>query len=121
MKQAKVKTWIGGLQVQLSLSMSYYVVYINLALMGMMFWHTTAAPVVQPFMPWASFWMFATLMVFIVASVMTLDYKFMYPSRQGFLNRQAYKHENPIVADVKRIEKNLKKMMKEMGIEYENN
>lgn len=121
MKQAKVKTWLGGFQVQLSTSMSHYMVYINMSLVGMMFWYTTAAPALRPYAPWVSWWMFATIMLILVVSLMLIDYKYMLSSRQGFLNRQAYKHKNPLVYDIERMEKNLKKLMKEMGIEYEDN
>ena len=121
MKQAKVKTWLGGFQVQLSTSMSHYVVYINMSLVGMMFWYTTASPALRPYAPWIAWWMFASIMFVIIVSVMIIDYKFMLSSRQGFMNKQAYKHENLIVKDVARIEKNLKKLFKEMGIEYEDN
>ncbi len=117
LKQAKARTWLGGLQVQLSLSMSYYIVYINLSLMGMMFWYTTAAPIIQPYIPWASFWMFGVFMLLVVSIVMIVDYKYMYPSRQGFLNKQAYKHANPIVGDVQKLLKNQKKIMRKLGIE----
>jgi len=116
MKQAKVITKLGGFQVQLSTSMSYYVLYINLMFVGMMFWHTTAAPNLRPYAPWVDFWMFASFMLILVAALMILDYKFIYPSRQGFLNKQAYKHDNPAVADLQNILKNQKKIMKKLGI-----
>ena len=96
-------------------------VYINMSFVGMMFWYTTAAPALRPYLPWVSWWMFASIMLALVISLMMLDYKYMLSSRQGFLNRQAYKHKNPLVYDIERMEKNLKKLMKEMGIEYEDN
>lgn len=117
MKQAKVRTKLGGFQVQLSTTMSHYVVYINLMFVGMMFWHTTARPNLQPFLPWVDFWMFASFMVLIVAAVMVLDYKFIYPSRQGFISKQSYKHANPMVADMKKVIANQKKIMDKLGIE----
>jgi len=102
-KQAKVRTKIGGFQVQLSTSFSHYIVYINLSMMGMMFWHTTGAPWIRQIYPEASFWMFALFMLLVIASVMIFDYKYMYSSRQGFLSQQSYKHANPAVADLQKI------------------
>ena len=116
-KQTSVKTRLGGFQVQLSTSFSHYIVYMNLAMMGMMFWHTTGAPFVRQFYPGATYWMFAGFMILIIVVVMIFDYKFMYPSRQGFLSQQSYKHANPAVADLKRILKNQKKIMSKLGIE----
>lgn len=120
MKQAKVRTWLGGFQVQLSTSMSHYVVYINLTFVGMMFWYTTAAPALKPYLPWATWWIFASIMLVIIVSLMIIDYKFMLSSRQGFLNRQAYKHKNPLVADIRKMEKDIKKIMEKLGIDEDN-
>ena len=117
MKQAKAITKLGGFQVQLQASMGHYLVYINLMFVGMMFWYTTAGPAVRPYLPWISFWMFASLMLVLIATLMIVDYKFMYPSRQGFLNKQVYKHENPIVKDIQKLIKNQKKIMEKLEIE----
>lgn len=117
MKQAGVRTWIGAFQVQLSTSMSHYIVYMNMGLVGMMFWHTTGRPNLEPYFPWIDFWMFASFMLVFVAVLGILDYKFVYPSRQGFLNREVYKHKNLVVADIQKILENQKKIMEKLGIE----
>ena len=98
-KQSKINPSIGAFQVQLSGTMSFYMVYINLAMMGTMFWHTTAYPILSPFIPWINFIYFAALMVAIILAMMYLDYRFMLGSRTAFLSKQAYKHQNPIVKD----------------------
>ena len=126
LKQASVKTKVGGFQVQLSTSFSHYIVYMNLAMMGMMFWHTTGGPFVRQFYPWVTYWMFAVFMLLIIVVVMVFDYKFMYPSRQGFLSQQSYKHSNPAVADLQtiltavavipKIVSNQKRIMERLGI-----
>lgn len=121
LKQAKPRLWLGGFQVQLSQSMANYMIYFNLSFMGLMFWHTTAAPWLRQYYPGAVLWMFVLFMVLILTSLMLLDRKLAYPSRQAYLNRQTYKHANPAVDDLRELKKNLKKLMKELGIEYENN
>ena len=116
-KQAKARTKVGAFQVQLSVSMSHYMVYVNLSFMGMMFWHTTAAPWLRQFV-WqgASFWMFALFMLSLLSVIMLFDWKYMYPSRQALISQQAYKHDNPAVADLQKIIKNQKKIMERLGI-----
>ena len=103
LKQAKPRPRIGGFQVQLSTTMSNYIVYINLCFMGMMFWHTTAAPFLRQYYTGADFWMFAAFMLVLVSSIMAFDYKFVYPSRQAFISRQSYRHANPVVADIRQL------------------
>lgn len=119
-KQAKPHPKLGAFQVQLSMSTSHYLVYVNLCFMGMMFWHTTAAPWLrQNIYQGASFWMFATFMLLLISMVMFLDKKFIYPSRQAFISQQAYKHDNPAVADLKKILKNQEKIINRIGIDTE--
>lgn len=119
LKQAKPRPRLGAFQVQVSTTMSHYVVYVNLSFMAMMFWHTTAAPWLRQHYFGADFWMFAIFMLLFVATIGLFDYKFVYPSRQAFLSRQAYKHANPAVADLQTILKNQKKIMEKLGIDVE--
>lgn len=117
LKQAKPHPKLGAFQVQLSMSTSHYLVYVNLCFMGMMFWHTTAAPWLRQFYLGASFWMFATFMLLFICVVMFLDRKLAYPSRQAYISQQAYKHDNPAVADIQMLLKNQKKIMEKLEIE----
>ena len=123
-KQAKPHPKLGAFQVQLSMSMSHYLVYVNLCFVGMMFWHTTAAPWLRQHYEGATFWMFATFMLLLVSLLMFLDKKFIYPSRQAYISHQAYKHDNPAVADLQLLKKNneiimanQKKIMEKLEIE----
>jgi uncharacterized membrane protein len=118
LKQAKPHPKIGAFQVQLSMSTSYYLLYVNLSFMGMMFWHTTAAPWLRQYV-WqgASFWMFASFMLLLVGVVMFIDYKFVYPSRQAHISHQVFKHGNPTVAIIKEMHENQKKIMEKLGID----
>ncbi len=126
-KQSKPHPRLGGFQVQMSVTMSHYVVYINLSFMGMMFWHTTAAPYIRQFYAGAEFWQFAVFMLLIISSIMLFDMKYVYPSRQAFISHQSYKHDNPAVRDLKILIANdkqqksdLDKIKKKLGIEDEN-
>jgi len=117
LKQAKPRPKLGAFQVQVSTTMSHYVVYVNLSFMAMMFWHTTAAPWIRQHYLNADFWMFAIFMLLFVATIGLFDYKFVYPSRQAFISRQSYKHSNPVVADIKTLLKNQKKIMEKLEID----
>jgi len=109
-KQSKPRPKMGALQVQLSTTMGYYVVYINLTFMGMMFWHTTAAPWFRMYYAGAMLWQFALFMILLVAAIMVFDWKFVYPSRQASLSQQSYKHDNPAVQDLQAIRKETAKI-----------
>lgn len=123
LKQVKPRPRVGAFQVQVSTTMSHYMIYINMSFMGMMFWHTTAAPFLRQYYIGASFWMFAIFMLLLVTAIGFFDYKFVYPSRQGFLNMQSYRHANPAVYDLKKLLENDtillendRKIMKKLGI-----
>ena len=127
LKQANPRLWLGGFHVQISQSRVNYLIYVNLCFMGMMFWHTTAAPWLRQFHPGAEFWMFVIFMGLLFSSVMIFDRKVGLPSRQAYQNRQAYKHDNPAVADLQEIKlkvaeipgikARLDKVMERLGIE----
>lgn len=119
LKQARPIVWLGALQIQLVYSQSYYTSYINYIFMGTMFWYTTLAPIMRPYLPWIQFWMFVLLMISVIITFMIVDYKFIYPSRQGYLNRQAYKHVNPVAYDLQDIKADIQKIKQKLGIEDE--
>ena len=121
LKQAKPRVWLGGFQIQLIYSQSYYISFINSGFMACMFWYTTAGPSIRPYAPWIQFWMFGLLMISVVISVMVLDYVFIYPSRQGYLNQQAYKHVNPVAYDLQKLKIDIDRIKEKLGIEDEPN
>jgi len=97
--------------------MGYYLSMMNMTFVGLMFWYTTAGPNIRPYLPWVSFWIFAALIATVVVTVMILDYKFVYPSRQGFLNLQATRHPNPAMDELRIIRKKLERLEKRFGID----
>jgi len=116
-KQSKPRLWVGRLQMQLINTQSLYVGMAQSLMMLGMFWYTTAAPNVRPVAPWFNFWFFLGLIVVGIMAVMVFDFVFVYPSRQSYLNQQAYKHENPVVEDIKRIDERVNKIFKHLGLE----
>lgn len=123
LKQYQGIPWVGALQVQISNSM-LYVSAINTFMLAMTFWYTTGSPLTSQYAPWIHFWTFAGIVILVMLTVMLLDYKYLYPARLGFTNRQTYKHDNPAVDDLKLIkekqrdlEEKLDKILIHLGAE----
>jgi len=115
MKQAKFIPQLGFIQVQISNSM-FYLSLVNTLMLGLTFWYTSGSIIAAKYAPWFTLYMFLTFGVIITVLMMLFDWKVMYPSRQGVLNKQAYKHVNPAVADLQKILKNQERIMKKLGI-----
>ena len=107
---------VGFVQVQISNSL-FYLSLVNTLMLGFTFWYTSGSIIANKYAPWFTLWMFLSLGVVFMVLVMIFDYKVMYPSRQGFISRQAYKHVNPAVADLQQIKKDLKKIKDRLEIE----
>lgn len=110
LKQAKPILWVGGVQIQISQVVSYYVMYFNLAMVGLMFWHTTGAPWLRQYYGTAQLWHFIVFIFIMLCNAALFDRKFAYPSRQAYLSHQSYKHSNPSVADLQYIRKKIDKI-----------
>lgn len=48
------------------------------------------------YMPWFNFFWLIGFMVLFIMGVMLFDYKFILPSTWSFVNRQMYRHKNPL-------------------------
>jgi hypothetical protein len=118
MGQVRVPNWVGILQVQLTNSF-FYITLLNSGLLSLTAW-AAIGPSLQGVIPWARFWMFGILAFFIVSIVMFLDYKFVYPTRQRFINEQACKHTNPAMEELWKISKQLNELEKRLK-RYEDN
>jgi len=115
MKQITMPRWIGAIQVQLTNSF-FYMSLINTAMLSVTMW-ALVAPSIRLVLPWAKYWLFACIGVAIVSTIMLLDYKFLYPTRQGFINEQACKHTNPAMEELLSISRRLTQIESELGIE----
>lgn len=115
MRQVKIPAWVGAFQVQLTNSF-FYITLFNTAMLSVTAWGSVG-PSIQVAWPWAKFWMFAVLAFVVLIVIMLLDYRFMYPVRQGFINEQACKHENPAMDELWSISRRLTFIEKELGIE----
>ena len=109
MKQVKIPTWVGVIQVQLTNSF-FYISLLNTSMLSVTLW-ALIGPTIQGVCPWARFWMLILVGIFVVCVVMVLDYKFMYPVRQAFINEQACKHTNPAIELLLEMDKKLDKIL----------
>lgn len=115
MKQAKAMFRLGAFQVQITNSF-FYLSLVNTTLLAVTVWYAAGSALAQKYAPWFTIWMFLSLGLVLLLSLMLLDYKFIYPSRQSFLNKQSYKHVNPAVADLHEILADLKAIKEKLGI-----
>lgn len=123
MKRSKYRPKLGFFLVQLSNSLSY-VGLGNTTMLMFTFWYTSGSIIAAKYAPWFNLWIFILLGIIFWTSVIIFDWIFIYPSRQGVLSTEAYKHANPAIDDLKKLLKNDeillsndKKIMKKLGIE----
>lgn len=103
---------IGGIK-DLLIRVLFYVSGINFVLLAATAYHTTLREPIHQWMPWFTFPMFLGILVVLVSLSMVLEYKLVLPSTMAYLNLQQYKHQNPIKAQLDRIEATLAKMQKD--------
>lgn len=117
MKQVKIAPWVGVVLVQLSNGF-FYVGIINTAMLSITLW-ATAGPMIKEVLPWINYWYFLLAGVLFLVVVLILDYVFLYPVRQKFINEQACKHENPAMEELRKHTRWLKQLSEHMGVELD--
>lgn len=115
-KQTKSNLWLGALQVQVSNSF-FYLNMISTGMMILTFWYTAGYQIQGKYLPWLTLWLFIGVVAVAFAAVMVLDYKFVYPSRQAFVNEQACKHNNPWMDEIMEVRKDIAKIKAKLEIE----
>ena len=116
LNQVKASAWsmrLAALQVQFNASL----IYLNLwstAMLALTFWHTTGGELSAKYAPWMNIGVFALCWLVWMLFVMWFDYKFVLPARQGFMNVQAVKHENPAMALMEEMRKTQLEIQKNM-------
>ncbi len=114
MNQVKIPTWIGVVQVQLTNSF-FYISLINTLMLSITMWANVGPSIQEVWAP-ASYWMMLVIGFIVVCTIMLLDYKFMYPVRQAFVNEQACKHENPAMEEILSISSRMAAIEEKLGI-----
>ena len=101
MKQIEGRIWFGRLKIVFTRVSSYFG-YINFVLMLSTFY------AVKGF-EYAPFWMFCVSAFVLIIVIGFVDYFFVLPSEQAFLNQQCVRHQNPIYDEIKELNKKLKR------------
>ena len=96
-----------GIFTQTASQLSIFVAMINLLLLITTAYNTTLSKWFEIYGIPLSFWTFMGLIILLLVIVAALLYKFALPSFFSVLNEQAYKHDNPIRADIEQVQKTL--------------
>lgn len=90
------------------------VLYLTMPLFGMLAYSMSALTLytvnidfIHNYLNWLSLPVFVFSVAVFCSVVMFLNYKFLYPSYYEFLNKQTYKHNNPMQMDLELIKKKL--------------
>lgn len=113
MKQYNPGEWLGGLKVQSQRAGAYYN-YIALV-----FSAAAAYGQLRQWFPWLTFTMVIITLVIMFVIVMMLDYVFVVKSENLYNTRQVYRHGSPATIDLQILKHNLKRLMDERGIDWE--
>jgi len=105
-KQYDLGPYVGGFK-DLAQRTMFYVTALHFALTVGLSWSVY----VGKMMPIATF---LGLIVFSILIAMFVEYKFVLPSTWGFVNRQTYKHFNPLFKKFDKFEKKMDRREKKM-------
>lgn len=90
------------------------VLYLTMPLFGILAYGISAMTLytvnmnwIKDYISWLSIPIFFALIVACCLLLMLINYKYLYPSYYEFLNRQVYKHNNPIQKDLELIKERL--------------
>ena len=109
------KVW--GVTAQIAGQLSIFVGMMSMSLIAVTAYNTTLAGWLSEKGIHISFWMFALVLILLIAIPAVLIWKFALPSFFSTLNEQAYEHDNPIRKDLEALakeNKEMKKMLEEL-------
>ena len=90
---------------------------INFIFIALTAYNTTLKTWVLGVIPGFNLGWFLVLLLLVIAIVFTLEYFFLYPARQRFRNEWEYKQGSPIQDDLKKVQKDIQKIKKHLGVE----
>lgn len=94
-QQRKTSKYWGIIKLLFS-QLSPYLSWVNLALVGVMSFYTTFAPIFASFGFVLPFWLFVLVLLLFLVVLAVLEWVFMIPSFYGANNRQWWDHDNPM-------------------------
>jgi hypothetical protein len=92
---------------------------VNFTYNSIILW-TVQQKAIIAIIPWMNIVLFIIIGVLLIAlPIALMDYLLFAPSRQAYASSQELKHQSPYAANLKRLEKNQKKIMNTLGIKDE--
>lgn len=110
----RLPTWMGGFLTQLQMTL-IYVGIANIVMIAITMWYTSGHLIVKEYLPFFTIRHFLCLGVLCWGILIFIDYKFVAPAKQRYLNRQVAKHKNPTLELLKRVDRDNKKMSKDIA------
>ena len=118
LNQNRARLWIGGFKDVLIMSF-VWASTINFVMVAAIAYNTTIRPSLPDSLSWISPWVFMGFMGIIFATIMFVEWKWIYPSYYAFRNKQEYEHQNLLRQDLDEIKRKQKAIMNKLGIEEE--
>ena len=104
----KIVLVIGAMK-ELAVRTAFYISVLNFIMISVTAYNTTIKHYLD-----IPFWLFVVILGTIVFMAMLFEYAIVYPSVVAFNSRQWYKHNNPLVKDIKEIKEELKKLREDL-------
>jgi len=114
-KQSKIlPTWLGGFLIQLQQSL-VYVGILNIAMLAITMWYTAGYEIVQNYLPSISLYHFLIVLALGWLTVMFIDFRYLHPTRQRYMNKQVAKHKNPAMELLQKVDKDHEAMRNDIA------
>ena len=117
-KRARKEITIGSI-IQLYTATQLYQGIVNTFLLIATAYNTTFRAWLTMYFPWVQFWMFISSIVIGQGLMMWLHKKLVLPSVVAYSNRCSWEHGNPQRIYFENQEKNMRRLMQKIGLEYE--
>ena len=114
--QYQVGTWLGGIR-SIFTQAQFYLGMVQFGMVAVLAYDGSIGHQLKIWMPWISFWWYASVLVVAYLCLMAFEWKVVYPSIVALSNQQVYKHDNPMVADLQQIKRDIDLIKRELKIE----
>ena len=118
LEQKNIGRHWGGIK-QVAQQLSFYVQILNLALIGVVAYHTTITDWCSRLGISITLWKFGCAIVFLLCLAAVLEYKFTIPSFYSFWNQQWWEHDNPMRKEMEALRKEVRSLKKAMEVRNE--
>jgi len=114
-RQYDVGIWLGAIRDLFSRA-TFYVSFINFVLIVPTAYNTTLKFYIQQYVPWMSFWIFASICVLLTLLAMTFEQKLVLASSVRWQNRMRAKHYSPEYEIMKIMMKKIGRIEERLGL-----